>query len=234
MNRIINKKFVSTAVVLILVLLPLQVCATGTVVDPYANIPMVDGETSVGLQVVENSTGETLSFEVPLYITSAIVDTEEEVLVPNNYGITNLSVDNYGKGVDMAVVAIETTAHATTGYWEFIDGVAVDDNQMYFTVGGIPITVEYDETIMLDLTDSIFYDSSTEKFQVIEYQEYLNIPILGKVKAALRTSENGEQKAVAQFSLKYTVSLLDGNQNPVGVLYEGSYPDGYISDDSIY
>lgn len=201
--------------------------ASNTTVDPYSKIPHVEGETSVGLQVVEDVPAETLAFEVPLYITTAVVDLEEEVLVPDNYGITNLSVGRSGYGVDMAVVGLTVTAKSTNDYWSYTDGTLLDNDEMHLQVGGISITVNPDEILELDLTDSVFYDKETKKFRVINYNEYLQIPIVGKVLAGVRT-ESGDSKAVAQFTLKYTVSLLDESKDPVGLLYEGAYPEGYI------
>lgn len=194
---------------------PLQVSA----VDPYEKIPYVEGETSLGLQVVD-SLPESLSFEVPLYVTTAAIDMESEVLAPKNYYIKNTSVNHMSEGVDIAVIKVTTTAHDTKNYWNFVQGAVEEVNDMAFTIGNMPIVVDDTQEVELDLTDSVFYNKGTGKFTKIAYNEMIIIPIAANVKATLR-SELENTSAVAQFSIKYTVSLLDENDDPVGVYYEG-------------
>lgn len=45
----------------------------------------------------------------------------------------------------------------------------------------------------------------------------LNLPLVGKVAKVAR----GEDEAVAQFKVKYTISLLDSSDKPLGWVYSG-------------
>lgn len=185
------------------------------VLDPYEKIPYVEGETSLGVQVVDSIPSEILQFEVPLYVTMAVIDTKESVLTPSDYGITNLS----GMDTDIAVIWVEATARSTKDYWDFVgtEDDINDDNQMALNVGGMPIELVDGETVKLDLIDSVFYNKDEKKFIPIKVDEKRVMNLEGRVKSAVRTNK----PAVAQFSLKYTVSQLDESGDPVGVYYEG-------------
>lgn len=227
--------FTSVAIIVMCILWPIVTHASilgdesyisTTNTDQYADIPYVDGETSLGVQVIEELSGYHISFEVPLYVTMAVLDLEEDVVAPNNYNIYNFSMDNTGQRfLDVAVVAITAIKHDTFDYWTFTDEEIIDDNQMNLSVGGVPIVLgNYDNSI-LDLSNSIFYNNNAETFQLIYYGEGLNIPIVGSVKPALRAG--ADETAVAQFRLCYTVSAVIDGETPLGMLYEGPYPAGY-------
>lgn len=196
--------------------------ASSSVIDPYSEIPLIDGETSVGLQVIDPL--PQLAFEVPLYVTMAVTDTNSNVVVPNNYGITNLSTGNDGSGLDVAVVRMNVTPRSTQSYWNFITGDVGNENDMELTIGGTPVVFETGESSYLDLTNSVFYDSNVGKYIAIGFEEQIMAPVVGLVQPAVRTVK----QAVAQFSIRYTVSQLDNSGNPVGAFYEGAYPEGYV------
>lgn len=196
------------------------------VIDPYEKIPYVDDATSLGLQVIDSLPEATLAFEVPLYITVAVADLEEEVIAPNNYGITNLSQDSYNEGVNMAVIWVEATPRTSKTYWKFVDTLTDQDDEMTLSIGGVPIVIEGDESVYLDLNNSVFYNKEEKMYIPIAYQERVQLDIIGKVNSSLRV-DDASSTAVAQFSIKYIVSQLDESGEPVGVYYEGPYPAGY-------
>lgn len=194
-----------------------------TVIDPYRGIPVVPGETSVGLQVTETLPSQ-LSFEVPLYITAAVVDGQSEVIVPDNYGIKNNTINSNSDEIEIAVTKVLLTAFSTKDYWTLTNYEPTLENEMQITLGGIPLIDPTEDGVLMDLTDSMFYDKETEKFNPIPYGVEWNIPIVANVLNTFRLSEN--QKAVAQFKVEYSVSLLDTNGEPIGVdiFYEGDTP----------
>lgn len=235
-----KRKIISIFMLGILVLSSVNVEATNStssVIDPYARIPYVDGETSLGVQVVDSTPSDTLSFEVPLYVTMAVADLDGDVIVPDEYGITNFSQDPNNTGVDIAVVWVEATSRSTNSYWNFVETLTeVDDvdegeeqnidNEMVLNIGGIPVVIDGDEPTLLDLHNSVFYNNEESKYVPIAYEDRVQLDIVGKVKPSLRTADDSKT-AVAQFSIKYTVSQLDESGEPVGVYYEGAYPPGY-------
>lgn len=131
-----------------LLIAPIEVSAISSekMIDPYIDIPYVDGETSLGVQVVESVPSDTLSFEVPLYVTMAVEDLNEQVILPDNYGITNLSTNHLGQGVDMAVIWVEATPRSTNDYWKFVEETPELENEMQFNIGGIPVVVDGGES----------------------------------------------------------------------------------------
>lgn len=194
-----------------------------TVIDPYRDIPLVPGETSVGLQVTE-TLPNAISFEVPLYITAAIIDGKSDVVVPDNYGIKNTTINSNSKEIVIAVTKVMLKAHPTMGEWTLTGKTPSTDDELQINLGGIPLIDATEDGVLMDLTNSIFYNKDTEQFIPIPYGEELNIPIVANVLDTFRISEN--QKAVAQFKIYYSVSVLDTNGEPIGldIFYEGDTP----------
>lgn len=219
-----TRKITSFLVWGLCILIPIQVQATTNyVIDPYEKIPYVDNETSLGVQVVDYIPHEILAFEVPLYVTCAVVDLESDVIVPTEYSIHNLSQMG-DEAIDIAVTKLTVTTRDTKTYWEFIDTEIKSENQINLSIGGVPVLLSEGESKDLDLTESIFYNKNDSKFTIIEPNQTLEIPLVGVVMTTIR-DDIDDATAVAQFTVKYTISMLDQDGDPVGIYYEGPTKD---------
>lgn len=195
------------------------------VIDPYRGIPIIDGQTSVGVQVTE-TLPSSLSFEVPLYITAAVVDGQTEVIVPDNYWIKNTTINSNSKEVDIAVTQVTLTSHSTKDYWSITPDTPILENEIQINIAGISLREPTKEGVLMDLRKSVFYDDSTEKFVPIPYGEMIKLKIEANVLDTFRLNDIESTVAAAQFRINYTVSLLDTSGEPIGVgaFYEGSTP----------
>lgn len=193
-----------------------------TVIDPYKDIPVIDDKTSVGVQVTDTDPA-SISFEVPLFITAAIMDGQASLLVPDNYAIKNTTTNYSSQGGEIAVTQVQISRIDGSSDWTLVTDTPTQDGQMQVTIGGITMREPTQDLTYLDLTDSIFYDKNAQQFAKIQYNQVVDIPIVANVLPKIRLRA---LSAVAQFRIHYTISLLDLNGDPigVGVFYEGDTP----------
>lgn len=191
---------------------------------PAFSVKAADGKTEVNLGVTE-VTDSSVSYEVPLYCTLAVVDRgdKKEVLTPTNYYIKDTN-KNKGKKLAVTGLAVSTVQY---GKWNLktkdeIENQNATDKLINLSVGGVDLK-EVDlnsekklTTLDLQANNNSFY--SNNKYQTIG--EKLSIPITGKVSPNYQITSS--QPTTAQFRLYYTVSVLDDLGNVKGTWsYEG-------------
>lgn len=176
------------------------------------------GHTTVSIMQAAEAAPANISFEVPLYVTLAVINNTTDVQAPNNYKIKNTSQQPDTKiGVTQMVFeklqgstynTVDTDTAATNG----------NNNDIYLTIGGLKmpaLTNAGSQSVDVKGTGSVFYEAN--KYKAIAPQGEFDVTIVGKVKSAARQNE----KAAAQFRVIYQVSPLDAQGNPLGYTYAG-------------
>ena len=193
---------------------------------PAFSVKAADGKTEVNLGVTE-VTDSSVSYEVPLYCTLAVVDRgdKKEVLTPTNYYIKDTGKNN-GKQLAVTGLAVSTVQYGTWNLKtrEEIGNQNATDKRINLSVGGVDLK-EVDlanekklTTLDLQANENSFYNYKDKKYQIIEKK--LPIPITGKVSQSYQITSS--QPTTAQFRLYYTVSVLDDLGNVKGTWsYEG-------------
>lgn len=203
------------------------------------------GETALGVKATGTDI-RTLSCEIPLYMTMVVVDNKAEVYTPSNYTILNTSQDATMRSngiavVDMTLTRINQNAEAGKAY-EIADitNQTLAENQIRLSIGGVAMptfTGNSDvETVQIFnpdynykgisstifTADNAFISYQTDgnpTFRKITGTNPLNLAVEAEVSQTVREEWGGQ--AVPQYKVKYTISPLDINGNPIGVVYEG-------------
>lgn len=207
-----------------------------------------NGKTKVNLGVTEVK-NSTVSYEVPLYCTLAIVEEKDKntVFTPSNYDIKNTAKN---KDKKLAVTGLAVSS-VDGGAWNLgteaeIDQLTEADSDkkiMNLVVGGVELkklgTVgnlvklgelgNSDKLTIMDLTakDNAFckFNNTNKTFVYSVIGEGLsNISLSGKVSKFYKVTT---KRATAQFRLYYTVSVLNDNGDVIGGWsYKGPDKDG--------
>lgn len=178
------------------------------------------GQTAVGVQVT-GANLDVLSYEVPLYVTLAVVEDggQTKVICPDAdaYYIENTS-PNRPDGQETAMAVTEVTLSSVTGgTWSLVERPR-QAGEISLSVGGLALptlaagagTSSTLETAKAG--GSAFYTEKVGYVKLVGDQRRLPLPITGQAMAM-----GTESKPAAQFRLSYTVSLLDTNGAPIGV-----------------
>lgn len=180
--------------------------------------------------IVGQQNADTVSFEVPLYVTMAAIGGQEELLVPTNYSITNTSgkyIDDDTEDVDsysIIVAGISFTKLESATY-STVETKGTEYYELMFSLGGItmpPISRDEAEiTVDVNMTTqgSVFYSGS----------QYTIIPAIGDTElpiplvATLSDVPNFESNkaATAQYKICYTVSPVNAGGDVLGFVYAG-------------
>ena len=185
------------------------------------------GETLVGVQVTRQDP-QKLTFEVPLYMTVAVVngagDTDATVVCPTAYAIKSTTVSADGTEADIAVTGMAVKG-AAGGSWSLAQGTPTGPNSIGLSIGGVrlPDVAKGDgevKPVDLKAAGSLFYTTGTQKYTPIPNDNIgLTLPIQGFLPAG--TKVTADKAPTPQFRCIYTVSLLDKIGAPIGVLYDG-------------
>ncbi len=207
-----------------------------------------NGKTKVNLGVTEVK-NSTVSYEVPLYCTLAIVEEKGKntVFTPSNYDIKN-TAENKEKKLAVTGLAVssvkggqwklgteeEINKLTQAGSGEKIMSLVVGevDLKKFGTVGNLVKLGELgnsDKLTIVDLTakNNAFckYDKTNETFVYsVIGKDLTNISLSGNVSQSYKVTT---KRATAQFRLYYTVSVLNDNGNVIGGWsYKGPDKDG--------
>ena len=192
-----------------------------------------DSHTTIGISEVSEDDANGLdkslnvSFEVPLYVTTAAVGNEETLRTPTEYDIKN----NGNRGIVVTAMQIEKL-----GDWDTVTvaeaAQVTEDKKVELTIGGrkMPATTKKNEkvdvTILKQGDNSVF--NKDEKYVVIkktggtlakapanlgkntainkdDKDNILGLNITGKIKG---DADRTTKKAAAQFKVTYTVSAI--------------------------
>lgn len=178
-----------------------------------------------------------ISFEVPLYVTMAVIDGETDVITPSNYSITNTSSkfaegdvddDDYFPGYTIGVVGMEFSILGGAKYSTVASGAGTATTDMELSIGGLYMPTltagTNDVTAQVDVTSasSPFYSTSNSEYVGLTPSgttATIDLTIGAKLaKAAELTAIAG---AAAQFKIKYTISALSDDNQPIGSVYAG-------------
>lgn len=185
------------------------------------------GKTAVGVQTVDMNP-ENLSFTVPLYLTVAAVSDNggnPTVVVPDGYllhNTTGSAPDGKYPGIVVSKVDVQGIKGGT---WS-LKAAPQTGREIRLSIGGLvlPDVDAGNESLVsvaTDTTNNSFYDMGTGKYLPIPGgpdAQALVLPLAGSLWSGFVP---GEERAAAQFRIKYTVSLLDNQGKPVGISYEG-------------
>lgn len=178
-----------------------------------------DGKTTVNVGVTEE-TNSSVSYEVPLYCTLAVVDRGKgtEVVTPSKgrYYIKDTG-ENQGKKLAVTGLAVSTV---DKGDWQLatsqeIQNANTTEKLIKLSVGGVELKQVVlnspSKLTTLDLREknNSFYKDN--QYQLITNK--LDIDIVAEVnkKYDVTATQKKETPATAQFRLYYTVSVLDEN-----------------------
>ena len=188
-----------------------------------------NGKTEVNLGVTEE-TKASVSYEVPLYCTLAVVDGKDgtKVVTPSEdryyikdtgknqekkLAVTGLTVSSIGATPGEIKVTGTGTWNLTTAAGTEAAGSA--EKLMQLSVGGVELKSinpgTWDVTTLdLKENENVFYDKTANKYRTIT--DKINIPIKATVSKQYKVQKATTSPiAVAQFRLHYTVSVLDQN-----------------------
>lgn len=219
-----NKKKLLSAVLAVATVMGLAIPAMAA--DPTATEIEANADTTIAIFDTEIDP-TNVSFEVPLYVTMAAVTSKVDVVVPDNYGITNTSDVGdvpYGIGVTaMSFTKLKdstfNTTHTASGSIQSLTDIRLSIGNVLMPVMTTPGTKVVDFTKKDDtLGDVAFIDKGTSKPAKIEAGKTLELPLKGAVQSATRT--NGD--TVAQFKVSYVISALDNKGDPIGAIYAGN------------
>lgn len=231
-----HKKLVGLAIAGALVL-SLTTTALAASTGSGGNLPPTEheraanGDTTISIMQAKVDP-KNVSFTVPLYVTMAVVEQDDVVKVPDNYGITNTTPPGANGAGDDQYLNIGVTAmsfeklHGST-YETVADpggtNPVVGNTSIFLTIGGMtmpPITntevTTADAGVLKPVTIGGVLGTAATPTKIGRNQT-LNLPLVGKVAKAARS----EDEAVAQFKVKYTISLLDSTDKPLGWVYSG-------------
>ena len=199
------------------------------------NNPTGDEHTTIGIMESATTVGQA-SFEVPLYVTTAAIANQTNLMCPEGYDIKNTSIDPDAHDIGVLTVSVESV-----GTWSTTQGTPGTDKEVKLTIGDLvlPVVTPTSKTATVDIRTqgkkTVFYGKTkgkTDKVTAIKKGEtlaqaangiapgtdgYKGLDITGEVQAASR----GNTKAAAQFKVTYVVSALDDNGDPIGNTYVG-------------
>lgn len=160
-----------------------------------------------------------VSFTVPLYMTMAVMANNTEVKVPSNYEIANATMVGTGES------AAEANIGVTGMSFEKLEGSTFNtvtaaaptaDTDIHLSIGGMDMPALSSSGTSPVTIGGVL--GTSEHPTAITTTKPQNLAIVGTVKSSARD----EAKAVAQFRVKYTVSLLSGKGDPLGIVYAGN------------
>ena len=201
------------------------------------NNPTGDEHTTIGIMESTTAVGQA-SFEVPLYVTTAAISNQANLMCPEGYDIKNTSKDPDAHDIGILTVSIESV-----GDWSTVTGTPNTTKEVKLTIGDLtlPAVSPTSKTATVDIRNdasahsSAFYgktNGKTNKVTAISKGEtlsqaaggaapgtagYKGLDITGIVQNTTRTNT----KAAAQFKVTYVVSALDDNGDPIGNTYVG-------------
>lgn len=169
-----------------------------------------------------------VSFEIPLYVTMAVVSGNTSVFMPSNYSIKNTSAKySEGSGISaysIAVVGISFTKLEGAMYGT-VETVGTDYREMIFSIGGVvmPAIDRYSGPVTMNANmkanDSVFYSDNQYNAIPATGDVELSIPLKATLSAI--PSLDGNNTPVAQFKVCYTVSALNHDGDALGSVYAG-------------
>lgn len=230
-----NKKFLSGALAAALALsLTTPALAAGYPPPLQGDAEQV-AQSDTTIAIFESKADITqLSFEVPLYVTMAVVDQKAQVVTPDNYGIFNTSGGKNPTDFDIGIIGVSFTKLVGSTYNTVGSGAVGNDTDIKLSIGGVWMPALNAEGAAADvnLGDTASYDTTVAaadalynpnaaggaKPTAIAPNTFFKLPIKGTVQAATRDNK----AAVAQFKVNYTVAALDDQGNPIGAVYTGN------------
>ena len=195
--------------------------------NPSTNNPKGDEHTTIGIMESTTNVGQA-SFEVPLYVTTAAISNQTALVCPEGYDITNTAGTNGGRAIGVVRVSVEKL-----GTWNLVSATPSGQYDVKMTIGDLtlPAVSAQNEVKTVNIAtegqNSVFYDNGKSKLQAIPSGKSLSVAaggtdgkglhITGEVKSVTRTN----QKAAAQFRIRYVISALDDAGDPIGSTYVG-------------
>lgn len=217
-----NKKKLLSAVLAVATVMGLAVPALAA--DPTPDEIEANADTTIAIFNTEIDP-TNVSFEVPLYVTMAAVTNKVDVVVPDNYGITNTSDGGevpYGIGVTaMAFTKLKdstfNTTHTASGSILSLTDIRLSIGNVLMPEMSAPGTKVVDFTKKDETMSEVAFITSNKPTK-IEAGKTLELPLKGAVQSATRTNDD----TVAQFKVSYVISALDTNGDPIGAIYAGN------------
>lgn len=227
-----NKKFLSGALAAALALSLTTPALAAGYPPPLEGDREQVAQSDTTISIFESKADITqLSFEVPLYVTMAVVDQKTQVVTPDNYGIFNTSGDGAGNAAkfDIGVIGVSFTKLPGSTYNTTGSTAPATATDIKLSIGGVWMpALNAAGALDVDLGDTASYTGATGvtalyqqgagKPEPISPNTFFKLPITGEVTAAQRNNN----AAVAQFKVNYTVAALDDDGNPIGAVYTGN------------
>lgn len=212
-----------------MLLIVLMGCLASSITAFATTAPGDRGKTQLRVGVSQ-ATPDTVSFEVPLYLTMCVTKEQNgidsKVVVPTEeYYIRNRTPD-----IPLAVTRVGA-AGVVGGNWALVDAITPGETgrELTFTIGGVrlPAVPAGDPTVReLDLRtqDSVFYDAANRRFRLIGAEDPTDgentvLEVSAEVADAYVPSDRAG--ATAQFRVMYTVSSVDPAGNVMDKDYTG-------------
>lgn len=165
-----------------------------------------------------------VSFTVPLYVTLAVVEGEPDVKVPDNYGITNTSTAAEGTVDDNYNIGVTAMSFERLGDYKTVkaENVGNDPKNIYLNIGGMDMpaldSTSASQIAPVPMTGGVLGTPTAPT--PITVGEFKKLEINGTV-STTHTPPRDEAAAAAQFKVRYTISLLDSHDKPMGWVYAG-------------
>lgn len=177
-----------------------------------------NGSTTIGIMQAKVDPSN-MSFEVPLYVTMAVVDDDAVVKVPTNYSIKNTTTPDAGKeqyqNIGVVGMSFEKLGSST---FNTVAANPTDNADIVLSIGGVVMPTLSSAGVSPVTLGGVFVDSGKPKpIPVTVGANELNLPLVGTVASATRA----EAATVAQFKVKYTLSMLSSTGEAMGSVYAG-------------
>lgn len=169
------------------------------------------GGTSFG--IVQTTTAPAnVSFELPLYVTMAVVTDSADVVMPSDYKIKNLAATD-GSGYSIKVTGMEVEKLTGSTFSLTTNNAPTSATDINMVVGGVtlPNVSQAGIPAAVTLTSTPF-----DTLNISPGADH-NITLVGKVANTTRTAVD----AAAQFKITYTVSAVNASGALIGGTYAG-------------
>lgn len=202
---------------------------------PADNNPKGEQHTTIGILEADAPVGQA-SFEVPIYVTTAAIKNQANLMCPEGYDIKNTAKDPDAHDIGVLSVTVEKV-----GTWDIVSN-PTKSTDVKLIIGDLVLpevnsakktnTVNFLDKSYNSGKNAFFGQQNATKVTAIKKgqtlseaaggspetaADYKGLGISGTVAAVERTNK----KAAAQFRVTYVVSALDTNGDPIGNTYVG-------------
>lgn len=205
--------------------------------NPSNNNPTGGEHTTIGIMESTTNVGQA-SFEVPLYVITAAIKDQTKLVCPDGYDIKNTAGLNNGNSIGVLSVTVDRLSGAT---WNTVqDAAPTGEKDVKLTIGDLTLPTVNQTTTSATINikntaaahTSAFYDNDNSRVRLIGSGKTLSEAAGGVaetnptykglgITGVIATKNRADTEAVAQFRIRYVISVFDNAGNAIGSTYVG-------------